>query len=347
MGTRGAVARRYQACYGALMEDRWHSSSLVVWGCHGAPRMSQCENVVGMCWLCAGEMTRGQRVEKWAGASFTGQSRVRIPSATHVCEPCVFVCSRTSPVLGRPPKEGKKLGGNFRNYSHLWNSESGYSNASKGEKPVILDFLMGHHPGAWLAAIADSGQKHVIPWTPVNPAGTRRGIVMFDEALVTLPDAHGWRLVTEAADLLTAGATKEEIAGGDYRAQTWLRCEGAVRAFETNWAHERRSAWFGLALWLSQRDEERVATRLAAEKEDRDRRKAEGKTQNAKRRGVAGNTRGAPRKPKRQPAEALGADTDQNALSHEDHGDSGGMVQPHLPQATTAAIEQLGLFGSD
>jgi hypothetical protein len=28
-------------------------------------------------------------VEKWSGASFTGQNRVRAPSSTHVCAACI------------------------------------------------------------------------------------------------------------------------------------------------------------------------------------------------------------------------------------------------------------------
>jgi hypothetical protein len=91
------------------------------------------------------------------------------------------------------------------------------------------------------------------------------------------------------ASLLTAGATKDEIDRGDYRSQTWIRCEASVRTFEAVHSCERHSAWWSLALWLAQRDEEAVAARLAAEKEAKkaakpkkakksDRRTNEGKT---------------------------------------------------------------------
>ena len=101
----------------------------------------------------------------------------------------MFICSRTSPVPGRPAKEGKKFGGNFRNYTHLWD-ERGYANASKGEKPVIREFLARNHAGPWFAAIADSGQKHVLPFARLNGPG-RPGIVLLDELVVrVLPDAY-------------------------------------------------------------------------------------------------------------------------------------------------------------
>lgn len=228
-------------------------------GCAELPRGA-------LCWMCGGAAGRGTERAGWAGASFTGQNKVRVPSSPWVCEPCVWVCSRVSPVPGRPAKPGKTLGGNFRNYSHLYERTAGggveYVNASKGEKPAILAFLRRRHAGEWFAAIADSGQKHVLPWTPINPAGARRGRVLFEEALVRLPgDDGGWSLVDEIAALLTAGASKEEVARGDYGAGAWGRCEAAIRSFERAWSWQRGSAWFDLALWLGQRDEVAVAER--------------------------------------------------------------------------------------
>ena len=75
------------------------SPSCIIWRTHGAPSYD-CEPHDGRCWMCAGEMSRGTPVDKFNGASFTGQNKVRLPNATHVCEPCIFVCSRIAPVLG-------------------------------------------------------------------------------------------------------------------------------------------------------------------------------------------------------------------------------------------------------
>jgi flagellar biosynthesis regulator FlaF len=248
----------------------------LVWIAHGEPSVEACSAGDGLCLVCCGPLSRGQAVHEWLKSSFTDQNRTRNPLATHVCEACCYVMSRTSPVLGRPPKEGKKFGGNFRNYSHLyesgWDSPSfgddlsrsnGYVNASKGEKPAIREFLRREHVGMWFAGIADSGQKHVLPFTPLNAPG-RGGVVLFEEQLVHVHDSL--ELVDAMMSLLTAGATKEELDRGDYRAQTWMRCEADVRSFEAAHAKERQSAWWSLALWLAQRDEEAVAARMAAEK---------------------------------------------------------------------------------
>lgn len=320
------------------------TASRLIWECHGSPVRSECVEHSGICWLCGGAMARGELASSWAAKSFTGHGRVRVPAATHVCEPCCFVCSRIAPVLGRPAKEGKKFGGSFRNYSHLWSESEGYANASKGEKPLIRDFLSRKHRGAWFAAIADSGQKHVIPFAPVNPPGTRRGVVLFDEQIVAVPGDQS--LVKHTMDLLTSGATKEEILDGKYRQQTWLRCERSIQTFESAWSNERGSAWFGLAIWLAQRDEEAVKERLAQEKEERGR-KAKRAAQNRNDRGAVGDKSRVPRKPKGKRAQELGGSTDPNARRDQDMREPGGVGNEHLPQPASASVEQLGLFGTD
>ena len=244
------------------------SGSHAIWQVCGSPRVDDCEDTLGArCWVCAGPADRSAERESWMGSSFVGQNKVRCPESSRVCEPCLFVMSRTSPVPGRPPAPGKKFGGNFRNYSHLWEAGGYYENASKGEKPRIREFLRRHHASDWFAAIADSGQKHVVPWVPINPPG-RIGLVLFDETIVRFgPSTIG--LVEATASLLTAGATKDEIASGAYSPFTWMRCPDAVRQYEGQFGPMRGAAEFALAIWLAQRDEEKVAARLEAERAER------------------------------------------------------------------------------
>jgi hypothetical protein len=179
------------------------------------------------------------------------------------------------------------FGGNWRNYSHLyeegWNAPAlpdgtviaGYANASKGEKPLIVDFLRRDHRGLWFAAIADSGQKHVVHHCPPNLLGPG-GTVLFEEELVAVPP--GLALVDDMARFLTDGATKDEISSGNYTQFCWVRMEQKIREFEERNANERHSGWFRLALWLAQRDEAAVAARIEAEKASAAERKRELKT---------------------------------------------------------------------
>lgn len=241
----------------------------------GYPSDERCGEARGNCYVCGGVVSRGISVREWMLDSYTDQNRVAVPSAEFVCEGCCFVMARCSPVPGRPPKDGKQFGGNFRNYSHMYEqgAETQYVNASKGEKPAIREFLAREHRGQWFAAIADSGQKHVLPYTPINPPG-RVGLVLFDEALVTVGDPG---LVDVICQLLTDGATKDEIARRDYRPATWQRLgKDRIRAFERD--HGRnRGHWFGLALWLAQRDESEVSERLEREKQQKEEEKKRGR----------------------------------------------------------------------
>lgn len=305
------------------------------------------------CWVCSGYTTRGMPQRAWAGSSYTGQNKVRAPGSSWVCEACVHIHSRIAPVPGRPPAEGKKLGGNFRNYSHLFEQTSAvfYQNASKAEKPAILDFLRRPKVGLWWAAIADSGQKHVIPGAPINAPGLR-GRVLFEETVVELPRPDGWALVNDTAALLTAGATKEEIGRGLYGAGAWERCPTRIRSFESCWARLRHGAWFILALWLAQRDEEAVAARRDAEAQQkaakaprrRRGREDEGEVANAHRGGAARGPRGVPGQ-RRQPDEALGSAPEPDAQRGAAERDRRGVGHGALARTPAAGAQQLGLPG--
>jgi len=247
------------------------SLSRRVWAAHGSPLFGESRDSF-CCYLCGGSSNLGEPVGDWMGGNFTDQNRVRNPSGQFVCAACCFVSSRITEVQGRPAKEGKKFGGCFRNYSHC--IEGGeYFNASKGEKPLIRAFLERKHICEWGAAIADSGQLHVIPFTRMNFGnGTTAGVVLFDKQDIAIPDDVS--LIERTCDMLTTGATKDEILSGNYRIATIERCGDMVRAYEREARSERGGNWFSFVVWLAQRDEEQVATRLenenAAKKEKDD-----------------------------------------------------------------------------
>jgi len=327
------------------------SPSQIVHSACGSPPMEDCGPVDGAppCWCCAGPTVRGCDRFAWATDTMTDQNQCRAPDSHVVCEACCFVRQRTSPVPGREPKEGKKAGGNFRNYSHLWSSERGYQNASKGEKPVILAFLRARHTSPWFAAVADSGQRHVLPYAPRN--GPRsRGVVRFDDALVQLPDVAGWRIVDDLAALLTAGATKEEVSTGAYTSRAYTLARAELEAFERAYGHLRGGSWFALALWLSQRDEEAVAARLAAEKEEK-----KGKNGKAKRTttreapqpdgGVLARGEGSvPRDTAGKRAQTLGATPEPSAVRGKAKRDSGRVDDGSPARPASDQPRQLGLF---
>jgi hypothetical protein len=237
-----------------------YCGSPAVAACHDLPAGSECR-------VCGGPAIRGMDAQRWE-PTWLMQGKIRAQTSSYACEGCIYVASRSSPVPGKPPAPGKSEGPRFSNLSHLYEQRADgsvwYRAASKGEKPAIREFLQRPKPGMWFAAIADTGQKHVLPWTPINPVGVTRGRLLFEETSVTLPASLA--LVDDMAALLTAGATKDDIARGDYSTFAWLRCEREIREFEAAHASERASSWWSLALWLAQRDEEAVQARVEDEK---------------------------------------------------------------------------------
>ena len=73
------------------------------WMAAGSPRHEDCVDSSGQCWVCGGQSNRTMPRSKWLGATYTGQNRVKAWHSDVICEPCVFLHSRTFPVPGRPP----------------------------------------------------------------------------------------------------------------------------------------------------------------------------------------------------------------------------------------------------
>ena len=231
------------------------SAAQIVWRSIGSPPAAGCgvEKDSAACWLCGGTAGSGMPLVDWLPDSFTATSSARCPMSQTVCEACVYLCGRTNPVPGREAKPGKLFGGNWRNYSHFGDAD-GYASASKGEKPLIREFLLRRKRGPWFCGIADSGQKHVLPLTPLNGSGGICGAVLFEEVRVLWGSEQNdtMRLV---GDLLTMGVTKAEVESGAYSGRSWAALEREIRSFESKCARWRGGAVMGLALFLAQREE--------------------------------------------------------------------------------------------
>lgn len=332
------------------------TASVIVWRAHGSPVGPLCSEADGLCWICAGHLTRGVLVSKWMGANFVGQNRVRYPPGTHACEACIYV------MAGKPPDT-------LRMQSHLWDEVTGYQKPIKSREGLreMVSFLRRQHAGAWLAAIGESGKKHVVPWTPVNRGGT--GVILFEESPITLPrDSAGWKLLDDVCELRTLGASSEEIAAGLYGPYTWQRCPVELRAFEAEHGHLRGGAWFRLTVFLGLADEARREARLEAEKEaskikkdaekaakkkpakpekekrDAPIRRAKGEAADVDGGGAAVVAKRVPRG-RGKPAETLGPDSGEAPSERAPHDVAGGVDQRDVPKPQPLGPAQLGLFG--
>lgn len=318
------------------------------------------------CRVCGGACARGLAYEDWGGSDTTTPGRVRAWQSAVVCEACVAICARYSPCPARPAADGKEPI-RWGNLSVLFDDD-GIVTATKGEKDRIRAWLAKPKRGRWFAAIAESGQKHVIPWTPWNGAGVARGVIRFEERDVVCTADALLSLVADMTVFLTAGATKETIETGDYSPNQWRSLAAHIERFEGAHGASRGGDVFALALWLAQRDEAETAARIERETAERAAKKAAEKERSKRERkpkpasierreepagdegvasGVAaGSARGVPRKRSKR-GDALGAPADAPARGGEDVRDARRVDHDDASQAPAHRAQQgqLALFG--
>ena len=242
-----------------------HSLSTLIYIAAGRPTVeAMVPSTSGPCWFCGAAMERGRAVVDWAGGGFNAYNRAKRrnePSATHVCEACVFVCSRISPVPGRPAKPGKKFGGNYRNYSHgaaLRDDGSvRYVSATKAESAELVEFMLAPCGSPWGLAVATSGQKHVISHAPMN-GDSDACLVAFEDLVIRFSRREFAGLLSVMNRLRTSsGCSADALATKIYHPRDLQRDLGGVEAFEREHGHRRGSGMFDLAAFLSTRGADR------------------------------------------------------------------------------------------
>jgi CRISPR type IV-associated protein Csf1 len=314
----------------------------ILYALAGSPPQDGCAllDAPTRCVMCAVETTIGARFARWVGSMFTDYDKLRAPSSDYVCPACVWSCEwNPPPGVTNPP--GKK-GVNLRLFSHLYDAR-GYVYANKANKPEIRAWLCAPKSPPWFAAVADSGQKHTVPWATTN-IDEHRGIVRFEERDVWVDSRGLTPFIGAANELLTAGATKAEIETGVYRPETWVRCESVIRAYEERYSRERGGGLAALVLWLAQRDEEKVAARMAAETEAKRGRGKARQSDRSRGRSAAGSAERVPRKRGKR-TEALATDPRPSAPCDEDEREDGRVGDDVAAPTESREPEQLGLFG--
>lgn len=338
----------------------------------GAPPQTGCTDTPDYCVICASPARRTALFNDWPGSGSTDQNKLRgLGLSERLCEPCVWAHSWVSPPGWKPTEQGdaKKAAKraaleaelaargavargardpNLRLFSHFWCESTGYVFLNKGDKPQIREWLRARRDGeSWWAAIADSGQKHTLPW--VREQKRARGVVRFEDRDVAVGD---WTTLDVMSAALTAGVTKAEIEEGNYGPRAWELAESHVRTLRALAERELGSGWWSLCVWLAQRNEAEVAARIEQEKAAKAAKKEAVKRGRSAKAGVcegsrggarardasgvpeSGSKRARPLEPSTRPAAGRGANERDGRA--DDHGDA--------PRPAPRGA-QLGLFG--
>lgn len=205
----------------------------------------------GTCRVC-GQMGVGQAFDAWVRPTFTDWDKLQ--PGNILCDGCAFWFEEQSEELARRTSKDKPQ--RMRNYSHFVVAGT-WTPLSKGDKARMREILLSP-PFPELAAVAESGQKHIVFRAPRNPADVLAGWVQFEEQAVWVEPPELGRLLDLVEDLYL-GFSKSEIGSGSYAQhriqrfglEAWHELEAQIRP-------ERGRSLLALALFLAQKREEGI-----------------------------------------------------------------------------------------
>jgi len=185
----------------------------------------------------------------WVKPTFTDHDKLL--DGDGICNNCLFWFNERSEKLAE--LVGKNKPQRMRNYSHFIVDDV-WTPLSKGNKQRMQDILLSE-TFPELAAIAESGQKHIAFRAQRNPPDATCGWVQFEEqALFVRPQEL--KNLLDLIEILYAHFSKGEIETGNYKSyrimqfsvEKWQKLEGKIKS-------HRGSLLFKLALFLAQRSE--------------------------------------------------------------------------------------------
>lgn len=154
----------------------WPSGPVMVWHLAGQPRRASLvlRDVPGVCAMCGTHDTQTMATKDVLGGNFTDQYLLARPDSARVCYACTWVCSGKPPdtvrmwtVLARPdttlPPSHPKAPVSSQ-HVHL---------TARNDMRAVVQTLADPPDGPWLISVAESGQKHHVPYSRINHSGGR------------------------------------------------------------------------------------------------------------------------------------------------------------------------------
>jgi hypothetical protein len=202
------------------------------------------------CRVC-GQNKDGIDFNRWVKQNFTNYDLL-VGDGDVICNECLFWFDQNSEELQK--RVGKDKPQRMQNYSHFILGGK-WIPVGKGDKDKMKRLLLdGAFPE--LAAIAVSGQKHLVFRARRNPAGQNCGWVQFEEQAVWV-EQDKLRNLLDVIERLYKVFSKLEIETGKYQMHRVYEY-GVLRLVEDDKLLRpvRKTGLFELALFLAQRSED-------------------------------------------------------------------------------------------
>lgn len=187
----------------------------MAWTAAGEPAHPKARDVPGGCVVCGIDHPRTLRAPDALGKNYDILTAAR-PELGTVCEPCAWA------LAGKPPHT-------LRMWSILttaatplpasdakapYPSDGRLHLCNRRDQAAIVSVVTSPPQDSWACAVAVSGQKHLLPYTPVNHPGSGRIIVRFEACDVETTPVEVAALIGACAALRLAGHSPDSIHAG-------------------------------------------------------------------------------------------------------------------------------------
>lgn len=204
-----------------------------------------------LCAMCGQVQDRTAPADKVLGQNFTDRGLFMAPHAPRVCWGCVSICSGSPPRTWRqwtvvatpsrhlPPsqeKAGAWLGQNF-----------GLCLTSKKDTSPVIDTLLDPPDGPWVVSIAESGQKHVLPYADVNYGNA--GFVRMETVNIAYMRNTFRKVFYHALAIRRLGVPSEAVLRGEPRFLKTREALETWREHQKQLAPYTNSPMLALVLW--------------------------------------------------------------------------------------------------
>jgi hypothetical protein len=216
-----------------------------------------------LCYLCGKPGSQPLSLKD----SFTAHSIAKCPDSKHLCDRCHWVIPLRCWYLNPNKNAWGKLFS--RNWSWLFQGEkvispiiAGDRGEGKDKLPIVSSLPTRAEIRGWLLnppeppftiVVAESGQKHLVPFAP--EAHSRDYFPILFE-MDTLYISSGFRGILEQfEELMRLGFGKTEILTGEYRSETLKNCLEEWDKIESIISQQRGSRLFELVAHVAQKPE--------------------------------------------------------------------------------------------
>ncbi|MSS84504.1 hypothetical protein FYJ24_06945 [Actinomycetaceae bacterium WB03_NA08] len=204
-----------------------------------------------ICCVCGETENNTAPAKKVLGENFTDRGMFTREDSDRACWACVAICS------GKPPRSfrqwtviatpGRELPPSQEKAAAWIGQHNGLCLTSKKDTTPVIDTLWDPPAGQWLVSVADSGQKHVLPYATVCEGNS--GVIRFETINVPYR-CDDWRQVfTATLGLRRLGIPSDAILTGTPKylktremLTQWQKLDGELAAWH-------RSPLLRLALW--------------------------------------------------------------------------------------------------